>query len=402
MSQSKKVVTHAVIKTLCHENDDITLKRLKDVSKALNDDQYPDGMKTTKTWLKNYIYKHESNVFGNQTGLDLRGIITSELDKSGLGIGSEDDNIESAVDIGDPNAVVSPNIQEISDIQNENIPEKSPSSPAKKDDEWNRINDDLGFIFIDGNSISAIKEDGYNPSTIRDMIEISECHEMFQDPPFNIKPGIVKRAFINMKKKKKNIKHDKEENDIDNQNDKQGNEEEKQEAKPKWTQTEYEEASKQVDAVVFKEILECEVKETKIKKSVLRTQIKSMTNKFRRDKKRGYAFRSMGLNKTGAVHLEVLLKEWNKYLPGVMVETEEVPSEKKGRGGGRKKGVKGAAKINYISRNAIMPNYEKLNDEDKTKAAAWLKDSRQDLTNYCLARGDFAQVKQMGLIFRQS
>eukprot|EP01084_Bolivina_argentea_P275072 469008_1 len=112
MSQSKKVATHKVIKTLWHENDDITLKRLKEVCKALNDGQHPDGMKTTKTWLKNYIYKHESNVFGNQTGLDLRGIITSELDK---GIGSEEDNIESALD-GDPVAIVGPIIQEISDI----------------------------------------------------------------------------------------------------------------------------------------------------------------------------------------------------------------------------------------------------------------------------------------------
>ncbi len=78
MSKPKKILTHKKIQDL-NGNDDVnTIQQLKAMSKQLNGNVSPT-IGSTKTALRNYIYKHPANNSDNATGLDIESIMNSVI-----------------------------------------------------------------------------------------------------------------------------------------------------------------------------------------------------------------------------------------------------------------------------------------------------------------------------------
>eukprot|EP01083_Nonionella_stella_P154556 498203_1 len=150
----------------------------------------------------------------------------------------------------------------------------------------------------------------------------------------------------------------------------------------------------------------------KVEFSRIRKSVQSVTDRFKRNQKRG-ELKQYHTWKTHVMAEEALVlavERWGGVFGvGVMeivtVVDDAVSGTKGKRGGRRTKGKSGKAAHGkrYFIKRGLVAAYKKLDAAKKDKAVAWLKDNALDVTNYVLRLGESVdEAKRLGLIYRFS
>eukprot|EP01083_Nonionella_stella_P200061 733068_1 len=339
---SSKKITHKEIQKLFVDDEAETISNLTAAAKALNGGSIPSGYKTTKTWLKKFIYGHDANKRSYKGHIDIASIVSAQ-NNSSIPPPTRDPT-QSVIVPRDPNQNVM--VMSVASLNEE----------AQGDDE--------APPNVMGPPNEAQGDDEAPPNV---MAPPNEAQGDDEAPP-NVMEPIHEE-----------VQGD-DEDEFDLINKFVGFENENIVKKTQWTEVQFKEAQTIVHNVVNKEMLEFGLKEeqkdasggstfvlvTKIKRSGVINQVKSMTNKFRKDKLRraGYPYKSMGLNKVASVHVTEALNRWDKSFPGVMEEVSEVRNAKGkggGRGGVRTKNMKGGGEMIYLVRKSLMVAWNNMN-----------------------------------------
>eukprot|EP01083_Nonionella_stella_P084851 234955_1 len=434
---SSKKITHKEIQKLFVDDEAETISNLTAAAKALNGGSIPSGYKTTKTWLKKFIYGHDANKRSYKGHIDIASIVSAQNNSSiphptrdptqsvivprdpnqnvmVMSVAAQGDdeappnvmeppNEAQGDDEAPPNVMAPPNEAQGDDEAPPNVMEPIHEEVQGDDeDEFDLINKFVGFKLVDTPKKAKLVEEEYDAALFKQMVQDPQAHCVLRDLGF--KGGALFKARTAFDEEKQGLHSIENENIV---------------KKRQWTEVQFKEAQTIVHNVVNKEMLEFGLKEeqkdasggstfvlvTKIKRSGIINQVKSMTNKFRKDKLRraGYPYKSMGLTKVASVHVTEALNRWDTSFPGVMEEVSEVRNAKGkggGRGGVRTKNMKGGGEMIYLVRKSLMVAWNNMNVTQRKEARKFIMDSQIDLTNYGLAWKEFDQLNALKLIYR--